>query len=504
MDELNKDDLLHKDEMESFVSLLMNQKAIREATNHADLDKAMAEIQRNSLITQDEFDAFKEDVENRRFERSQVSEQLRAKSLMATAVVKLEIDKTLNIANIQNAEEISEAEFEVFKKSKGREAESWDLQTTIYGRQYIYENQILLSEQDRKRKENEFALEEAQHANAINAVKRDGIKDDINFQHEQTLAGHKVASQIRDDEYAFSQGVKQDNLTYDIQKTEAEIHMQERLTDLKLSGKERETNINIDATARVMDIKATHTERMSNIAMQNMQAMLNADIERLKEENAHKEEIENIKADVQKATVEAEKTMNADQLMAKNISTMDATAQAKFAESFSHLNEAELLTQNAEKQKELYEKMIKMAEANNINVKDIYTKNSDQQVEMMREMMRAFKEMNVAATRGQQNTVDSMLGVLQNFANTRINDAKEIKEEYRTQMHHEQERVDKNTEQSLNYTTHAKMSENTPHYSAPGGTSINVNVSKSATCPNCGQKVDDSMLICPMCGMNLW
>lgn len=191
--------------------------------------------------------------------------------------------------------------------------------------------------------------------------------------------------------------------------------------------------------------------------------------------------------------------MNADQLMAKNIGTMDAAAQAKFAESFSHLNEAELLKQNAEQQKELYEKMIKMAEANNISVKDIYTTNADQQMLIMQQMMQAFATMNISANSGQQNVVNSMLGVMQNFANTRINDAKDIKEEYRDQMHHEQERVDKNTEQSLNYTTRVKMSENMPHYTA-GGTSVNVNVGNKRNCPNCGQLLDDTMNICPICG----
>ena len=140
-----------------------------------------------------------------------------------------------------------------------------------------------------------------------------------------------------------------------------------------------------------------------------------------------------------------------------------------------------------------------MAEANNINVKDIYTANAAQQTAMMSAMLTAFKEMNVSANSGQQNVVNSMLGVMQNFANTRINDAKDIKEEYRGQMHHEEERVDKNTEQSLNYTTRVKMSENMPHYTA-GGTSVNVNVGNKRNCPNCGQLLDDTMNICPICG----
>lgn len=477
LDELNKDKLLHEDEMEQFVSLLMNQKAIREATNHADLDRAMTEIQRNRLITREEFDAFQEDFNNRRFERNQVSEQLRAKSLMATALAKLEVDKILNIANIQNAEAISEAEFEVFKKGKGREAEGWDLETTIYGRQYVYENQKLLAELDLKRKQNAFSIEEAKHQSQLNAIGRDETRQDVALEHEQILAGHKVASTIRDDEYEHSVRVTKDNLGFE----------------------ETKINMSLNAQARQTDIHLTHAERMSKIAMQNMQAMQEAELNMLKEKHAHEEKVTTIEADVTKTQIAAEKEMNADQLMAKNIGTMDAAAQAKFAESFSHLNEAELLKQNAEQQKELYEKMIKMAEANNINVKDIYTQNAAQQTAMMSAMLNAFKDMNISATSGQQNVVNSMLGVMQNFANTRINDAKDIKEEYRGQMHHEEERVDKNTEQSLNYTTRVKMSENMPHYTA-GGTSVNVNVGNKRNCPNCGQLLDDTMNICPICG----
>lgn len=477
LDELNKDKLLHEDEMEQFVSLLMNQKAIREATNLADLDRAMTEIQRNRLITREEFDAFQEDFNNRRFERSQVSEQLRAKSLMSTALAKLEVDKILNIANIQNAEAISEAEFETFKKGKGREAEGWDLETAIYGRQYVYENQKLLAEQDLKRTQNAFDIEEAKHQSQLNAIGREEMGQDIAFQHEQILAGHKVASTIRDDEHAFSNKVKEDDLGHEIRKTEATLKAQQQQAEIHLN----------------------QVARMANIATQNMQAMQEANLKAKQEEYAHDVKIKTIEADVTKTQIEAETTMAADQLMAKNIGAMDAAAQAKFAESFSHLNEAELLKQNAEQQKELYEKMMQMAEANNINVKDIYTANAAQQTAMMSAMLSAFKEMNISATSGQQNVVNSMLGVMQNFANTRINDAKDIKEEYRDQMHHEQERVDKNTEQSLNYTTRVKMSENMPHYAA-GGTSVNVNVGNKRNCSNCGQLLDDTMNICPVCG----
>lgn len=487
LDELNKDKLLHEDEMEQFVALLMNQKIIREATNEADLDSAMMQIQRSRLVTREEFDIFMEDMNNRRFERSQVSEQLRAKSLMATALAKLEIDKTLNIANIQNAEAISEAEFEAFKKAKGREADGWDLETTIYGRQYIYENQVLLGKQDLKRKENEFAEEEAVHDNTIGSIKNQGRKQDYEFEGGKKLYEHGVRANIRDDNYEYDQRKEKDKLGLKAEENKIELDKKEREKDIDFTAQERDLSI---------------AERMSNLAMKNMQAMQTAELERQKAQLEHEEKVTSIAAEVEKTKITTEKEMDADQLMAKNVSQMDAAAQAKFAESFSHLTEAELLKQSAEQQKELYEKLVKMAESNGVNIGNIHTANAKQQYDTMTAMMQAFKEMNISATGGQQNVVNSMLGVMQNFANTRINDVNAMKEEYRGQMHHEQGRVDENQRQSLNYTTKVTMSENMPPFTA-GGTSVNVNVGKQYTCPRCGQPLDDTMSCCPNCGMEL-
>ena len=180
---------------------------------------------------------------------------------------------------------------------------------------------------------------------------------------------------------------------------------------------------------------------------------------------------------------------------------MDNIAQAKFAESFSHLNEIEITKANAQEREKLYEQMLQMAKDNNINTASLQSANATQQMEMMREMMRAFKEMNISATGGHHDVVNSMLGTMQNFANTRFNDAKDIKEEYRTQMQHEQSRLDETQKQSLDATTRVKVSENMPNM--VGGTAVNVNVG-THTCPCCGEPIKDNVaLCCPICGNDL-
>ena len=464
LDEVNKDNLLHTDEMEQFVSLLMNQKVIREASNKADLDKAMLEIQRNSLISQEEFDIFSSDLENRRFDRDQVSEQLRARSLMATALLKMDLDKTFAIAEIKAVDEISDAEWEVTRKQKGREAEGWDLDAIIYGRKYVLERQQLVDEVEKRRLQND-----------ANAETIRGQQQQNDFERDEILKTHDVSKKIKEDEYQRQLREKEDAL----KRLQQMLDMEQNVAD-------RETR-------RDLEKKRTETE---------------LELTKLKEEHSYDLEKEiiqlekdKIDADVEKTRIQTEGNMSANQLMGKNIASMDAIAQAKFAESFSNLKELELTKMNAEEQAKLYQQMVNMADANGANIQQMAYNNAAQQVEMMREMMQAFKEMNISATGGQQNVVNSMVGAMQNFANTRFNDAKDIKDEYRTQMQHEQDRVDKNQDQSLNYTTRVKVSENTPNI--VGGTSVNVHV-RATTCPVCGEQIDDNDIsCCPICGKDL-
>ena len=411
LDEINKDKLIHDDEMEQFVSLLQNERKIREANNQADLDKALQEIKRNSLISQEEFDIFNNDLENRRFDREQVSEQLRARSLMATALQKLEIDKTLQVANIRNVEEVSEAEWESFRKQKGREAEGWDLEAAIYGRRYLLEKQQLVDEVEK------------------NKLKIDSTRVADEYEIERIKRQHELEEQLKEDE-------------------------------LKRSIHEKEEELRLEKERRDMEMSAT--EREAHLAMENMRAM-----------NEHEREMERIKTDLEKAKVDAERNMTADQLLGRNITGMDAAAQAAFAESFAHKNDVELTKANAEQQAELYRQMVQMAQESGANAQKV-----------------------------QKEMVDSMVGMMRDVATAKISDAQNMKEEYRTQMQHEQERMDSTQKQSLDYTSRVNMAESLAR--TKGNLSVNVHVGEPRICPNCGQRIEDKeAACCPVCGTDL-
>ncbi len=468
LDEVNKDNLLHTDEMEQFVSLLMNQKVIRDASNKADLDKAMLEIQRNSLISQEEFDIFSNDLENRRFDRDQVSEQLRARSLTATVLLKMEIDKMERVAQIKADEEISDAEWETTRKQKGREAEGWDLDAIIYGRKYVLERQQLVDEVEKHRLQND-----------ANAETLRGKQQQNDFEREEILKSHDVSEKIKEDEYKRQVREKDDAL-----KSLQQIH------DIEQNVADRETR-------RDLEKKRAEAE----LELEKKRAETELEVTKLREEHSYDLEKEKIKAETEKAKIEAESKMSADQLLGRNIAQMDAAAQAKFAESFSHLNEVEITKANAQEREKLYQQMLQMAEANNINMRDVQSANANQQMDMMKSVLATIAQMSASQTFGQQGVINSMLGAIQNVAGGKIQDVESLKNEYKEEKHHAEARLDETQKQSLNATTRVKVSENMPNI--VGGTSVNVHVG-AITCPICGQKIDDNEIsCCPICGKDL-
>ena len=457
LDEVNKDNLLHDDEMESFVSLLMNQKAIREASNHADLDKAMLEIQRNRLISQEEFDIFENDLKNRYFDREQVSEQMRARSLMATALQKIELDKTFAVTAIKADDEISDAKWEATRKEKGREAEGWDLDAIIYGRKYVLERQQLIDEVEKRRLQND-----------ANAETIKGQEQQDAYERGKKLGDHEVDEKIKEDEY------------------------QRQL-------REREDALN--RLQQMLDMEQNVADRETRRKLEEERATAELELNKLKEDHAFQLSKANIDADVKKTEIEAESKMSADQLLGKNIAQMDATAQAKFAESFSHLNELELTKMNAAEQAKLYQQMIDMAKDNGANIQKISSDNATQQMEMMKQVLVTMAQMSTSQTLGQQGLVNSMVGAIQGVANGKIQDAESLKNEYKEEKHHAEARLDETQKQSLNATTRVKVSENMPNM--VGGTSVNVHIG-TMTCPVCGQQIDDKDIsCCPICGQDL-
>ncbi len=94
---LNKDKLIHDDEMEAFCQLLANQKAIRTAQNEADLNEALLNIKRISLVNQDDFEALESELRMGKASRDEAEELFRWQSLRRTETERISAQHDINL-----------------------------------------------------------------------------------------------------------------------------------------------------------------------------------------------------------------------------------------------------------------------------------------------------------------------------------------------------------------------------------------------------------------------
>lgn len=368
LDEVNKDGLLHEDEIEQFVELLSIQKRIRQAKNEVDEEKALLELKGNQLLNEDDFEAIVADIENKKFDREQVAEVFRINSLANTAKARLAAETELTKEQIIADEEITEVEFESRKKQLGRDTEEVDLEAVLYGRQFILQKQQLLD-----------ALEL-----------------------ENITLEKKLESQRKIDEYSD----EREDKAYEREKRRTE-------DEYDLSHRKSQDEIEI-------------LRQKAEIARQNMAAM--------KEQELKSKELD---VDLEKERIRTQANMSADQLAAQSLKDLDAVAQAEFMKARGSEKENEYLKQAASDKDALYQQMLQMQ-------KESTGQASAQQMEMMKQMM-DFAKTSAAATAA--------------AATGRMDELNAMKEEYRQQMQHEQERTDASQDKALNYTTKLSMAE---------------------------------------------
>ena len=180
--------------------------------------------------------------------------------------------------------------------------------------------------------------------------------------------------------------------------------------------------------------------RKADIAMRNMQAMKEAELRELQEQNRSREAIE-----INRDNVEA--NMTAEQLMAKRAAELSGEGQVAFAQALGSGKENELLQKQQQEQKELYEKMMQMQQ-----------QQGGQSQEMMLKMAQMMQQGMVGI--GQQQ---------QAFQQQRCDDQRQRADEYRQDAHRQQDRMDHTLDQSLNYTTRAHQTDSQSFAQAMGG-----------------------------------
>lgn len=290
LQQLNRDQLLHDDELEEFVLLLQSQKRIREAKTQEEEYEALMDLGKCRLVKEDELRALQNDLEQKRIPREEITQIMRIQSQQKVD------DATLK------------AEFALSDQRTDHEWERADLERR---RNWGIEDE---------EREREWMREEKKYNRDLARRK---AEDDYDF-----------ASLMRD-----RQAEREEHLFYRKEQIEdEERERRNRLEDEQLThNRNRQDKFDDD------QIEANRNQRQIDKlqAMAQMQAGLDA------QKYQHEENVASIQAGERMNRDNQFAQMNAEQIRAAQLSHLNEEAQVAMANAYGSAKEAEMLRQQA-------------------------------------------------------------------------------------------------------------------------------------------------------------
>lgn len=406
------DYLSRTNEFKNRLQSVENQQKVTEAKTEIDLRKELDQINNDQLIHEDEMEAFVQLLQSQKRIREAKTENEELAELLK-----------LKGNRLVSEDELDALETSIHDKKFDRDQVSAEFQMRAANRTNMARVELEL-----QLKKNEL-LARAE----LNDIRFDELRKDQarQFQLEDAEQEHDLASARRQDEY-------------DDSRREKDLDFEQRQKDAEYARAHREIQDNLDIEKQRSQNEMDLLRQKAEIARQNMQAM-----------QQHEQEMAEKKHQEEMARIAAQQNMSAEQLMATGMAGMDAAAQKAFAESFS-----------ANKNSEMYERMLQMQQ---LHAGETTAQNAAQMAQMQQMMqqmmqfaqsgMQTNAQMAADMAAGQVADHQAQLDAMQNIAGARIAQAEGMKEEYRTQMEHEQKRTDAAQDKALNYTTKVTQTE---------------------------------------------
>lgn len=424
LQQLNRDQLLHDDEMEQFILLLNAQKRLREAKSQEEEYEALIDIKKSRLVKDDELAALEDALAHNKIERDSITEIMR----------------------IQHQQSVDDARLHA----------QWAL--------------------DDQKQDHDWEREDLQRR------RNWGIEDEERereWMHEEQEYNRQWGRTQQEDEYAWQKRIRETDFEWQSQERQREADWQQRQREEQMRREQEQLVFDRQRQSKFDDIDIL--DRKASIAQRNMQAMKEAELRELQEQNRSTETIHSMDTDVERSRIDAESRMTQEQIAAahmKDIAGLDAAAQAEMAKMMGSGNrvKAEMAEQQKEEMlkmagqqkdemKEMFEKMMAMQQQNQTGQQQQANMTQQQMMQMMQMMMQGMTQMGAAQVADVQNMNQQQM----DFMQQRFQDQQQRANEYRQDAHRQQDRMDHTLDQSLNYTTRAHQTDSQSFAQAMGG-----------------------------------
>lgn len=419
LQQINKDQMLHDDELEAFVLMLNAQKRIREAKSDEDERQAYIDLKKSGLVKDEELEVLKDALEQNKIQRESVTEILRIQNMHSVDDARLKAEWALDDM---------------------KQDHDWEREDLARRRNWGIEDE---------ERERQWQVEDQELQRSLN-------QDMMRAQHENQMTDVELDTARKMDDYQFSKDERQHDADFNRAQRQRDADWEQTLREEQMRRENSETDYTRARQDKFDD--AELARRSMEDKMRMMQAMEEADLKKQQEANRSAENLHSMDIQAQMNRDNVEATMSAEAIMAKQAAQLGGEGQVALAQALGSGKENELLQKQQAEQAALYQQMLQMQQAQG-------NQSQQQMMEMMKMMQQGMMGIAGANMANQQ----AMFNQQQQYQQQRYDDAVAMKNEYRENAMHQQDRMDANQQQALNYTTRAHQTDSQSFAQAMGG-----------------------------------
>ncbi|MBQ3961503.1 MAG: zinc-ribbon domain-containing protein [Muribaculaceae bacterium] len=403
LQQINKDKLLHDDEMEQFTLMLNAQKRLREAKSKEEEYEALLDLKKCRLVKEDEMAALEDALAHNKIERDSVTEIMRIQHQHSVDDARLKAQWALD----------DQRQDHDWEREDLQRRRDWGIEDEQRERDWMHEEQEYNRQWGRTQQQDEYEWQKRIR------------EDDFDWQKEERKREAEWQQQERQREADWQQREREAQLRREDEQMAYERHRQDKLDDMNL----HERNL-------------AHQQQMMDRMLQ------------------HKQEIAQTEHETERTRIQAEVNMTQEQIAAahmKDIAGLDAAAQAEMAKMMGSGNtvKAEMAEQQKNEMKEMYEKMMAMQQQNQSGQQQQANMTQQQMMQMMQMMMQGMTQMGAAQASGIQQMNQQQI----DFMQQRYEDQQQRANEYRGDAQRQQDRMDRTYQQSMDYTTRSHQTD---------------------------------------------
>ena len=455
------DYLQRTNELKNRMVDVTNAQKLNEARNAFELKVALDNLNKDNLLHQDELEQFAEQLAQEKQKRNISIEMICIEQLATLAMKKTEVEKKILHHQMLADTETDDLKYELYKKKRERQLDELDFEQVIYGKKFLIEKQRLA---DAWQREDELMVRE--YKNMMFATDSETELMKKKLEQDSIISNHAFNQAQQQSDFAFNQAQRQTDFNFANTK---------RQDDYNFDNLRRNQELQMEMERKKREMEMEELRQKQQMSMQSMQAMLDMDIKLSNNDHRNQMEADNAQKafDLEKERMRHEEQLNkdnlefqlgmqqsdnltrmgADQIAASQLSKLTPEQAAAYSEMFSSRKEAkakeDMLQFANERNQQSHDDMMNMMNQNRQDMQNMMA--------MMMQGMQNMASMNMQNMQSMSNmnmqTQQNMMSMQQSAMQQQINDTKQMKEEYRQQAIHQQERTDQNQQQSLNYTT---------------------------------------------------